>query len=150
MTDLDKSALRDAMLALEAAELDAAREHYEAFLAESRLAENEPHEPDEIANARIAADLAHGFDGPIHTLEAKIDVLENLDFSAKTIVEPGAVVAFNGRNFVVSVATQKFEFNGQTYMGLAQDSPVYAKIEGLGAGESFEHNGREMTVDSVL
>lgn len=150
MTDLDKSALRDAMLALEAAELDAAREHYEAYLAESRLAENEPHERDEIASARIAADLAHGFDAPIHTLEAKIDVLENLDFGPKTEVGPGAVIAFNGRHFVVAVATKKFDFAGQTYMGLAQDSPIYAKIEGLTEGDSFEHNGKDMSIERVL
>ncbi|KPP86283.1 MAG: Protein of unknown function (DUF2924) [Rhodobacteraceae bacterium HLUCCA08] len=147
---MDKQALKAAMLALEAAELQEAREHYEAYLQESRLAENEPHERDEMASARIAADLAHGFDAPIHDHEAKIMALRDMDFAPRDSVGPGAVVSWNGRNFVVAVATQRFEVDGETYMGISMDSPVYRKIDGLAAGETFEMNGIEITLDRVV
>lgn len=147
---MDKQALKTTMLALEAAELEEAREHYEAYLKEARLAENEPHETDEMASARIAADLAHGFDAPIHDHEAKIAALKEMDFKSRDTVGPGAVVSWQGRNFVVSVATKRFEVGGETYMGISMDSPVYGKIEGLSAGDSFEMNGVEITLDRVV
>lgn len=147
---MDKQALKDAMLALEAAELQEAREHYEAYLKESRLAANEPHERDEMATARIAADLAHGFDAPIHDHEAKIAALRDMDFAPRDTVGPGAVVSWGGRSFVVAVATKRFEVAGETYMGISMDSPVYRKIDGLQAGDTFEMNGVEIAVDQVL
>ena len=149
MAEIDKEALRAAMLALEEAELAAAREHYEAFLADSRMAENEPHERDEMAAARIAADLAHGFDAPIHDHAAKIAALEAMDFGPKDTAEAGAVVAFGGRTFVLAVGTGAFEVGGQSFMGVSLDAPIARAMAGLGPGDSFAFGGREITIDSV-
>ncbi|HKL69889.1 hypothetical protein [Salibaculum sp.] len=150
MAHPSKTELRDRMMALEAEELRAARDHYEAFLKDSRLAENEPHERDEMAAARVAADLAHGFDDPIHDHEAKIDALESLDIGPSTEVGPGAVVTLNGRHFIIAVSTRRFDCGGVTYMGISQESPIYKKMVGLKAGESFDQNGIEMVIDEVL
>ena len=145
-----KTELRDKMMALEVENPPAAREHYEAFLKDSRLVANEPHERDEMAAARMAADLAHGFDDPIHDHEAKIDALEALDTGPNSEVGPGAVVTLNGRNFIVAVSTKKFECGGETYMGISQESPIYKKMAGMSAGDSFEQNGVEMVIDAVF
>lgn len=145
-----KTELRDQMLALEAEALETAREHYEAYLAESRLAENEPHERDEVAAARAAADLAHGFDDPIHDHEAKIAALEALDTGPSEVVEPGAVVTLNGRHFIVAVSTQKFDCGGETYMGISRESPIYKKMAGMAAGDRFEQNGVTMEIEDVF
>jgi len=149
MPHADKTILRDRMMALESEALDAAREHYEAYLHEAMLDRRESHDKDEIAMARMSQDLAHGFDHPIHDHEAKIDVLENLDFTAKTEVGPGAAVTLSGRHFVVAVATRRFDCEGQTYMGLSQDSPIYRKMEGLVVGDTVEHNGHVMEIEAI-
>lgn len=150
MAEIDKEALRRAMLALEKDELHSAREHYEAHLADAMLAENEPHESGEMSAARTAADLAHGFDGPIHDHEAKIAALEVLDFRPRDDVGPGAVVCLGGRWFVVAVATGTFELGGTTYMGLSLDAPIYRAMEGLTEGETLGFGGRRMRLDRVL
>jgi transcription elongation GreA/GreB family factor len=149
MSHPSKTELRDKMMALEAEELRAAREHYKAFLMDSRLAENEPHERDEMAAARAAADLAHGFDDPINDHEAKIDALEALDTGPSTEVGPGAVVTLNGRNFIVAVSTRRFDCGGVSYMGISQESPIYKKMAGLEAGERFDQNGIQIVIDAV-
>jgi len=149
MSRIDKEELRQRMLALEEAELKAAREHYESYLADSRMATNEPHERDEMAAARTAADLAHGFDHPIHDHEAKISALEAMDFSARDVAEPGAVVEFGGKAFVLAVATGAFEAGGMRYMGISLDSPIAQALSGLAAGERFGFNGREIEIDAV-
>lgn len=149
MTKIDKGAIRERMLALEEAELAAAREHYEAYLADSQLDDRETHDTDDQSMARTAADLAHAFEGPIHGHEAKIAVLRALDFGPKTEVEPGAVVSLGRRHFVVAVSTQEFDCDGRSYMGISLDSPIYRRMEGLAAGDTFEQNGKNVKITSV-
>jgi transcription elongation GreA/GreB family factor len=145
-----KTALRDKMMSLEAAELETAKEHYEKFLAESRLGDREQHDNSDIAEARENADLAAAFDHPVKDHHAKIDVLETLDFSVTDVVQPGAVVGFGGRHVVVAVSTAQFDLDGVSYMGISPQSPIYKAMEGLGAGDTFSFGGKDVEIESVM
>lgn len=145
-----KKAVHDKLMSLEEAELAAAKAHYESFLRESQLDGREAHDKDDIADARENADLAAAFDHPVHTHHAKIDAIENTDFSLTDTVAPGAVVAFNNRHFIVVVSTTKFDCNGTTYMGISTQSPIYKAMEGLKAGDTFTFNGRDIVLSDVM
>jgi len=145
-----KQAIHDKMLALEENELATAIEHYERFLHEAVLDGREGHDNSQLVEARKNTDLAAAFDHPVHTHQAKIEAIEATDFSVTDIVRPGAVVGFNGRRFVVVVSTTKFDLDGQTYMGISVQSPIYKAIDGLQAGDSFVHNGHGITLDEVV
>ena len=145
-----KKAIHNKMLALEEGELATAIEHYERFLREAILDDREGHDTSQQAEARENADLAAAFDHPVHTHQAKVEAIEATDFSVTDRVRPGAVVVFGNRRFVVAVSTTKFDLEGETYMGISVQSPIYNAIEGLQAGESFVHNGREITLDEVI
>lgn len=145
-----KTKLRDTLLALEAAELETAVAHYEHYLHEAMTDERDNPDRDDIALARGYADLAAAFDHPVHTHHAKIDAIENADFSVTDVVRPGAVVTFNNRHFVVVASTKRFECDGTTYMGISTASPIYGAIEGLQAGDTFTHNGQTFTLEDVM
>lgn len=145
-----KKAVHDKMLSLEEAELATAQAHYQSFLHDAVLDDREGHDKDDIAVSRESADLAAAFDHPVHTHQAKIEAIESTDFSVTDTVRPGAVVAFNGRHFVVAVSTSRFDCGGVTYMGISTQSPIYRALDGLKAGEVFTHNGREFTLDDVI
>ena len=145
-----KLSLRERMLSLEASELATAKEHAARFLSEAKLGNNEQHDNSEIAEARENADLAAAFDHPVKDHHAKIDALETLDFSVTDRVQPGAVVAFNGRHAIISVSTAQFDHDGVTYMGISPQSPIYKAMDGLAAGDSFVFNGNEVTIDDVF
>ena len=147
---MDKAALKAAMLSLEEQELAHAREHYEEFLAEAQLDRTEPIERDEMAQSRMASDLAHAFDQPVHEHTEKIDKLMSLDFGPKTEVEEGAVVRVGGRYFVIAVSTRKFEHEGLTLMGISAQAPIYRAMEGKTEGDTFTLNGREMEIEELL
>ena len=149
MTRVDKSLIRERMLALEAADLEAAREQYEAYLKDSQLEDQEAFTTDEISVARETADIAHALEGPAAIHEAKIAVIRTMDFGPKAEAKAGAVVSFGGKNFVLSVATGTFEAGGQTFMGIAMDSAVAQKIASLGKGDTFEQNGRAVKLKDV-
>ncbi|MEX0350463.1 MAG: hypothetical protein AB3N15_13655 [Paracoccaceae bacterium] len=150
----DRASLKQTVVAklmsLEEAELADAIAHYDAFMADSRLDERETHDKDDLAASRENADLAAAFDAPVQAHHAKIDVIENTDFSLTDSIGPGAIVSFKDRNFVICVSTTRFEVEGSTYMGLSTASPIYKAMAGLEAGESFGFNGTEFEIQDVL
>ncbi|WP_170761654.1 hypothetical protein [Ruegeria lacuscaerulensis] len=145
-----KKVIIDRLMSLEEQELATAQAHYDAFLKDSQLDDREGHDKDDIASSRENADLAAAFDAPVHAHHAKIDVIENTDFSVTDTVQPGAVVKFNNRRFVVCVSTTRFEVDGKTYMGISTQSPIYLAMVGLQVGDVFTHNGVEFEVQEVL
>ena len=138
------------MLALEEAELEHAVENYRAFMGYARIDGSEPIETDEASQAEAAGELAEAFDHPVHDHAHKIAVLKDIDFGPKDTVEPGAVVRLNGRNFIVSVSTDRFECDGQDFMGISVEAPVFKAIEGREAGETCSLNGRKLKIESVF
>ena len=145
-----KKAIIDQLMALEAQELATAQAHHDAFQKESQLDDREGHDKDDIAASRESADLAAAFDGPVHAHHAKIDVIENTDFSLTDTVRPGAVVWLGDRHFVVCVSTTKFDVDGETYMGISTQSPIYLAMAGMRKGDVFTHNGTEFEIREIL
>lgn len=144
-----KAALKARMLELEEAELAVAIEHYDAHLRDAKLDDREQHDIDDIADAAIEVGLAEAFDHPVHTHQAKLSALQEMDFSLRDSVGLGSVVVFGGKHFVASVATARFDCGGVTYMGISPQSPVFKALDGLEAGDTFTLNGRDMTLDDV-
>lgn len=145
-----KKIIVDRLMSLEEQELATAQAHYDAFLRDSQLDGREGHDKDDIAASRENADLAAAFDAPVQAHHAKIDVIENTDFSVTDTVQPGAVIKFNNRRFIVCVSTTRFDVDGKTYMGISTQSPIYLAMVGLQEGDVFTHNGTEFEVQEVL
>ncbi|UZD89895.1 GreA/GreB family elongation factor [Cognatishimia activa] len=152
MTDraTSKKAIHDRLMALEAGELAVAISHYEAHLSQSQTGDHDIHDKDDQVSARESRDLAVAFDAPVLAHHAKVDAIENTDFSLTDTVGPGAVVRFNNRCFVICVSTTRFDVEGSTYMGISTGSPIYQAMAGLKAGDSFAFNGSEFTIEDVL
>lgn len=145
-----KQSIADRLMSLEAEELETAIAHYDAFLKDSKLDDREMHDKDDIAGAAENLELAAAFDHPVQAHHAKIDVIENTDFALTDTVGPGAVVILGDRRFIVAVSTARFDFDGDTYMGISLQSPIYKAMAGLEAGDSFTLNGRELEIEDVL
>lgn len=146
---MDKSCVKETMLALTEEELESSTREYLRFLEGAMVTDNEPIELDELAQAKFQADIASGFEQPLHDAEVKLKTIKGLDLGPKEGVEPGAVVCVQGRHFVIGVSTAKFVCDGTEMMGISTKAPFYAAIEGLKTGEVAEFNGREFEVRAV-
>ena len=146
---IDKTHLRNTMLALTEVELTQAQATYGSFLATARLDRSEPIENDEQAQAETAADLAEAFDDREHVAKTKIEILRRLDFGPKSTVEPGAAVRLGDRFFVVGVSTGAFSCQGQTFVGISTAAPIYEALEGKKAGETCDFRGRTLQVVEI-
>ncbi|SRR6266545_2545482 len=121
------------------------------------------------ANQRSAAELDHGSSYTVDDLSqsdeegelsrlhgaigqrqrAALARIDALDFGPTDVVAPGAIIAFGGDHYVVGVVAGGFECDGVTYEGISSDSPIYASIKGLRAGDTFTFNGQEHRIDLV-
>jgi transcription elongation GreA/GreB family factor len=145
-----KTAVRDRMLALEQAELDFAEDKHERFTESSLLDDRDNWDKDDMALSRTAADQAAALDQPVFIHTSKIEALEDMDFGLTDTVGLGAIVVVDGRNFVVAVSTSKFDCDGEKYMGISESSPIYRAMADLKKGETFELNGKTLTIDDVF
>jgi hypothetical protein len=146
---MNKNRLRAALLSLSEDELKHAKEGYAAFLASAMIDRTEPAGRDDESMAGTASELAEAFDQPVHTSAAKIEKLKAIDFGPKHRVTEGAIVKLNGRFFVVSVPTSRFVCNGESFMGISTDAPIYSRMRGLRDGDTFTFGGQPFTIEQL-
>jgi transcription elongation GreA/GreB family factor len=147
---MDKERVKQTMLELEQQQFEASRDAYLDYVSSARLDRSEPIENDELAQAAFARDLSEAFDEPVHAHAEKIAKLQRVDFAPKSAVEEGAIVKVAGRQFVVAVATDRFNCDGNELMGISTAAPIYAAIEGKQAGDTCTFNGREIRIEAVI
>lgn len=146
---MKKDTIKKTMLALSRSELESAQRHYQEYLSQARLDRSEPIEADEQSQAEFASDLAEAFDMQEHDFEEKIRQLEKFDFDPKAEIEPGAVVKVAGRHFVVAVSTARFRCEGQDFMGISTQAPIYQAMAGKRVGDRFTFRGKVLTVEEI-
>ena len=146
---MNKTTVRNTLLSLEEDSLTHAKQGYADYLKSAMLDRTESIESDETAQAETASDLAEAFDQPVHTHTAKIEKLKAIDFGEKSEVEEGAIVRFNDRYFVISVSTARFECDGESFMGISPQAPIYQEMQGKRTGETFSYGGRQFDIQAV-
>jgi len=146
---MNKTTVRNTMLSLEKDSLIHAKEGYADYLKSAMIDRTESIESDEAAQAETASDLAEAFDQPVHTHADKIEQLNAIDFGEKTEVEEGAIVRLNDRYFVISVSTARFECDGESFMGISPQAPIYQAMQGKRAGEKFTYGDRQYDIQAV-
>jgi len=146
---MNKEVVRARMLSLSEGELQQAKQSYVAFLESAMIDRTEPARPDDASMAEAAGEIAEAFDQPIHTSAEKVEKLKAIDFGPKDHVAEGAIVKLNGRFFVVSVPTSPFVCDGESFMGISTDAPIYRRMRGLHDGDKFTSGGHQFTIEQL-
>ncbi len=147
---MNKDNVRSKLIELVTTEADGARAAYEEHLQASKPVVDEPAVADDQSRTWSEGELAEGLEEPLRAAEAKIAVLEAIDFGPKETVEPGAIVTVGGRHFVIGVSTDRFTCEGVELRGLSPMAPFCQAIDGLRKGDTAEFGGRTITVDEII
>ena len=59
------------------------------------------------------------------------------------------MVKLSGRFFVIAVSTGRFVCDGNEFMGISTQAPIYAELEGKRAGEAISFNERKLVIEDV-
>ncbi|MDZ7846602.1 MAG: hypothetical protein U5L96_07455 [Owenweeksia sp.] len=88
---------------------------------------------------------------PLIISREEVDYLEEYEsYMDKETIGSSTVVKTNIGNFVVSVPLQVFTVEGETYMGVSTDSPIYEELEGHKEGDELEFNGQQIRIQRVI
>jgi hypothetical protein len=149
MDSVAKQRVKDALLAQVEAALRASRARVAGEDSAARLDPDSSYSVDDLSQADEARDLGGLFEGTEERQAGILSRIDDLDFGPKTEVTPGAIIGFDGDRYVVGVVAAAFDCDGITYEGISADSPIYATLKGLRAGDTFTFYGREHRVDFV-
>ena len=147
--NINKTAIRDKMLSLQEAQLRYAEKQYADYLQNAMIDRIDVTDDQDRSQAQQNSVFARSFECPLHNHEEAIGKVRAINFDEKTVVEPGSIIKFNDKNFVVSVASSQFEYQGQMYIGISTEAPIYKAMKGSSAGDTFEYGGQEYRVQAV-
>jgi hypothetical protein len=146
---INKALLKTTMLNLATERLIYSERAYAHYLCRSAHDQSEARDRGQVSQQFGDAEIAQAFECPLHTHTEALDTLRAIDFGPKQEVVEGAAVCFNGRWFVVAIATTEFVCDRITYMGISRQAPIFKAMEGKAAGDVFEFNGREIRIEAV-
>jgi transcription elongation GreA/GreB family factor len=146
---LNKKSLQSTLACLAAKQLEQSRRAYAEYLAGAARDSSEVADHHQASQEFGNAEIAEYFEGPARSYEANLERLRAIDFGPKDSVEEGAAARIDGRWFVIGVATQAFACEGESYMGISTEAPIYAALAGARAGDVVKFRGRELLVESV-
>lgn len=83
-----------------------------------------------------------------HLLKAKVDlfVLEKINDTACSKIEPGAFVRTNRGSFFIGFSTAPFEFENEKITTISVVSPIYESMQNLKTGNTFSFNDQQYTI----
>lgn len=147
--------------ALKTSVLKAAREHLETTIADLRerisdlksvtIGDDNAESASQTESRRGSdVELMNSLDDQlVNTLKA-LDRVEEIDPAIHLdVVQYGAVVRTDQRNFLIAASMDDFDAAGEEYLGVTPKAPVIQALTGKKAGETATVNGVTYTVKDI-
>lgn len=83
-------------------------------------------------------------------LESQLQVLNGLKINLMTKAFPGALVSTTAGNFYLSIGLGKIDINDTTVFAIASNSPIGMAITGKEVNDTYEVNGKQFTILSII
>jgi len=106
-------------------------------------------DPEDLSHQSESMESKHLFKQQLIRAQLDLKKIENIDFSAKSAVEPGALVKTDKFNFLIACATTPFNFEGVHITGISVDSPIYKEMKGLTKGAQFDLSGNNYQIIEI-
>lgn len=146
---MDKQKIKQAIVDIEQHDIEDLAKIHEAFLKGNQLNHTDVIDQDDQSHLAESMDVSERLYDQVHDHETHLVTINGMSFHPSDKVQPGAVVVLNGRNLVVSVPTKTFEVDGEKFIGISTQAPIYEHLEGKAAGGEFVFHGRKFHIDKV-
>lgn len=142
----------DACIAKQQTLIDDFKDRITALLQNDGLGNEEEYDNNELSQKAQAAEEVNSINEALDLANEEMNVLLNLKSvkAVRTHVEPGAVVITNLTTFFISVSTEQFNLDGETYVGLSTKSPLYQAMKGFTKGQTFHYNGISYKIKDIF
>lgn len=145
-----KESIKNQIIEIEKEELNGLKKMFSVYAEAADLDEESTLDPEDYSQQDQSRDSAKNLELRINRTKMSLDSFINLDFGAKTEVEPGALVLTDSLNFFIGITSTLFDYDGKKYIGLNTDAPIYAALQGAKAGDDVVFNGQKYKIKEVL
>ena len=95
-------------------------------------------------------ELLDRFGDQLERLENQLVGLQSMDAHAQMeVIDVGAVVSTDHRNFIIGPSIEEFESDGRTFQGLTSEAPLFAALRGKRKGDRVLFGGTTYNVLDV-
>ena len=95
-------------------------------------------------------DLLKAIGNELAFAQQELIYLNSIDVTGEsTLIEPGAVVITDLLTFFIGVSSEKIEIDGEIIIGISTKAPIYASMNGLQKGSSFQFNETKYVIEDV-
>jgi hypothetical protein len=106
-------------------------------------------DPEDLSHQSESMESEHLFRNQLSKAKADLNLIEQIDFSPKSKVEPGAFIKTEKFNFIVACATTPFDYNGMHITGISVESPIYKEMKGLESNSTFSLSGNNYKIIEI-
>jgi len=151
MTVINKNTLKQTLISIETQAIEQANQAYRNILGEALVDRSQTIDLDELAYSATNRDLATQYESKVHEHTKLKKRIEAIDFAPVSTIQEGAVVKLSGQNryLVISVHTNAFTCQGETFLGISKNAPLFEAMEGLEEGDVFDFGDRELEIEYV-
>ncbi len=95
-------------------------------------------------------ELMNSLGDQLDHIQKDLEQLGMIDPTVKLdIVQYGAVVHTDRRNFLIATGLEEFDAGGKLYLGVSTKAPLIQALMGKGPGDSMEFNGITYTIQDI-
>ena len=143
---IDKTDIRETLLAMERADIAAAQRSYDAYFGEATTAGDRVFDPEHAATVVRDRPVLERIDALQHEHEHHVQTISAISFASSVTVQPGAVVQLDDRFVVVAVPAPEFVHREIRMIGISTHAPLFRAMKGLRPGDTFEFNHRTYAI----
>lgn len=144
-----KETIKNRILENERADLEALKGMHAIYAGATDLDEESSLGYEDFAKQDESRESARSLEARIARAEGILNAFLQVDFGAKSKVEPGALVITDSLSFLIGIASATFEHEGKSYIGLNVDAPIYTALEGATAGDEVMFNEKKYKIQQI-
>jgi transcription elongation factor GreA len=103
----------------------------------SDIDEDNTLDPEDYSHQNESVEMNQLLTVQLEKAENDLAKLQAIEFSPKSKIEIGALVKTNQFSFVIGIATFPFNVDGNQYVGISVDAPIYSIMKDKIEGETF-------------
>lgn len=146
---MNKLALKQEIIRVQRKNLEAIELEYADFNENTKLKLQDNLDTDDLSHRTQAEEYSQVFDIQIHNISNNIEKIEKISFDEKDRVIEGAIAKVNGQNYIIGIPACQFDFEGENYIAMSPEAPLFRAMINKKANDTFNFNNKSFLVENI-
>ena len=140
----------DHLIKLRKEEIETLKATHQMYSDSLDLDEDSSLEVDDLVQQSRSTEDAIAIQLRIEEAQQELEVFINLEPELVPGITEGNVVITDQINMVIGLAFQQFKIDGEKFVGMSTQAPLYEFLEGKLEGDKIEFNGTEYIIQEIF